>query len=332
MTRLRLAAAVLAAAALPALAQDACPQRGDLDTIYCDADGDLLADPPKDASKLKNPDTLFFTNSPLDDPAVFNKLMQPFVDHLASCTGKKVRYYDVYSSAAAIEAMRAGRMHLGTMSSGDTAFAVNVAGAHPLGIRGDANGPQGYQLWMIVRKDSPFQKLADLKGKRVAHTTPSSNSGNLAPRALFAAEGLVPDRDYKPLFSGKHENSISGVAAGDYDAAPIAHDILVRMAERGVVKRDDFRVIWKSANFAPGGLSMVHDLAPALEKKIRECTYAFRYPPEMQKGFQGADRWLPIDYKKDWDLVRRVAKESGQSFNRASFDKEKARAEAAKAK
>ena len=330
MTVRALAAAVIAAAAFPALGQDACPQRGDLDTIYCDADGDLLADPPKDASKLKNPDTLFFTNSPLDDPAVFNKLMQPFVDHLASCTGRKVRYYDVYSSAAAIEAMRAGRMHLGTMSSGDTAFAVNVAGAHPLGIRGDASGPQGYQLWMIVRKDSPFQKLADLKGKRVAHTAPSSNSGNLAPRALFAAEGLVPDKDYKPLFSGKHENSISGVAAGDYDAAPIAHDILVRMAERGVVKMDDFRIIWRSANFAPGGLSMVHDLAPVLARKIRECTDAFRYPPEMQKGFQGADRWLPIDYKKDWELVRRVAQESGQAFNRAAFDKEKARAEAAR--
>jgi phosphonate transport system substrate-binding protein len=327
---LRLAAAALLATAIPALAQDACPQRGDLDTIYCDADGDLLADPPKDPAKLKNPDVLFFTNSPLDDPAVFNKLMQPFVDHLASCTGKKVRYYDVYSSAAAIEAMRAGRMHLGTMSSGDTAFAVNVAGAHPLGIRGDASGPQGYQLWMIVKKDSPYQKLSDLKGKRVAHTTPSSNSGNLAPRALFAAEGLVPDKDYKPLFSGKHENSISGVAAGDYDAAPIAHDILVRMAERGVVKRDDFRIIWKSANFAPGGLSMVHDLVPALAKKIRECTYNFRYPPEMQKGFQGADRWLPIDYRKDWELVRKVAQESGQSFNRSAFDKEKARAEAAK--
>ena len=322
--------AALAAAALPAPAQDTCRNRGELDTPFCDEDGDLLADTPKDPARQKNPDTLFFTNSPLDDPAVFNKLMQPFVDHLAACTGKKVRYYDVYSSAAAIEAMRAGRMHLGTMSSGDTAFAVNVAGAIPLGIRGDASGPQGYQLWMIVRKDSPFQKLSDLKGKRVAHTTPSSNSGNLAPRALVPAEGLVPDKDYKPLFSGKHENSISGVAAGDYDAAPIAHDILVRMAERGIVKMDDFRIIWKSANFAPGGLSMGHDLAPALQKKIRECTYAFRYTPEMQKGFQGADRWLPIDYKKDWELVRKIAQESGQGFNRAAFEKEKARAEAAK--
>jgi phosphonate transport system substrate-binding protein len=319
------------AAGLGVQAQDACSYRGDLDALYCDENGDLLADTPRDAKRQKDPETLFFSNSPLDDPAVFNKLMQPFADHIANCTGKKVRYYDVFSSAAAIEALRSGRMHLGTMSTGDTAFAVNVAGAIPIGIRSDASGPQGYQLWVIVKKGSPYQKLSDLKGRKVAHTTPSSNSGNLAPRTLFPPEGLTPDLDYKPLFSGKHENSVSGVASGDYDAAPIAHDILVRMAERGVVKMDDFRIIWKSANFPPGGLSMAHDLTPALQARIRECTYNFRYPPEMVKGFQGADRWGPIDYKKDWELVRKVAEASGQSFNRAAFDKEKARAEAAAA-
>ena len=126
--------------------------------------------------------------------------------------------------------------------------------------------------------------------------------------------------------------SILGVASGDYDAAPIAHDILERMAERVTVKMDDFRIIWKSRNFPPGGLSMAHDLAPALAAKIRECTYAFRYPPDMQKGFQGADRWLPIDYKKDWAMVRDVAQASGQAFTREAFEKEKARAEAARKK
>ena len=323
---LGLCAAVLS---VPVGAQDACKHRGDLDTPFCDEDGDLLADTPKDPKRQKDPDPLFFTNSPLEDPAVFKELMRPFVEYLAKCTGRKIRFYDVYSSAAAIEAMRSGRMHIGTMSSGDTAFAVNVAGAIPFAIRGDASGPQGYQLWMIVRKDSPYRKLSDLRAKRVAHTTPSSNSGNLAPRTLFPPEGLTPDKDYKVVFSGKHENSISGVASGDFDAAPIANDVLLRMADRGLVKLDDFRIIWKSRNFPPGGLSMAHDLAPALQKKIRECTYAFHYPPEMIRGFQGADRWLPIDYKQDWELIRRVAQESGQAFTRAAFEQEKARAEAA---
>jgi len=122
---------------------------------------------------------------------------------------------------------------------------------------------------------------------------------------------------------------VSGVAAGDFDAAPIAHDILVRMAERGLIKMADFRILWKSRNFPPGGLSMAHDLAPALQSKIRECTANFRYTPEMVKGFQGADRWLPIDYKKDWEIVRKVAQESGQAFTASAFAKEKARAEAA---
>jgi len=51
-------------------------------------------------------------------------------------------------------------------SPGPVNYAVNLAGAGPFAIRGNEQGPVGMYLKMIVRKDSPYQKLQDLKGKR----------------------------------------------------------------------------------------------------------------------------------------------------------------------
>ena len=230
------------------------------------------------------------------------------------------------SNAAAIEAMRSGRMHLGMFSTGDTAFAVNLAGAIPFAIRGDAKGKQGYQLWTIVKADSPFQKLSELKGKKVAHVSPSSNSGNLAPRALMSQEGLVPDKDYKVLYSGRHENSVTGVSTGDYDAAHVASDVVIRMEERGLIKKGEMRVLYKSPSFPPGSMSMAHDLKPELQKKIRECVLQYHYAPEMVKAFQGADRWWPVEYKRDWEAIRKVAAATGEAFDRKALEKDQQKA------
>jgi phosphonate transport system substrate-binding protein len=232
-----LSGALVTLAGTSALAQDACKYRGDLDLNYCDENKDLVADTPKDPKKLKTPGTLVFTYTPVEDPAVYEKVFKPFTDHLAQCTGKRVVFYQVQSNAAEIEAMRSGRLHVGGFSTGPTAFAVNLAGAVPFAVKGYEKEFQGYNLIVIVKKDSPYQKLSDLKGKKFAHTSPSSNSGHMAPMALFPTQGLTPEKDYKIIFSGKHDQSVMGVNSGDYDAAAVASDVFHRMAERGQVKK-----------------------------------------------------------------------------------------------
>jgi len=315
------AAIILALTATLAVAQgEDCKNRGELDALYCDENKDLVADTPKDAKRWKNPSTLVFTYTPVEDPAVYENIFKPFTDYLAKCTAKRVVFYQVQSNAAEIEAMRSGRLHVGGFSTGPTNFAVNLAGAIPFAVKGDAREWQGYQLWLIVKKDSPLQTITDLKGKKVAHVQPSSNSGNLAPRALFPALGLVPDKDYKVLYSGKHDNSVMGVNSGDYDAAPVASDVFKRMAARGQVKEDDFRVIWKSQTFPTSSFAYAHDLEPRLRDTMLKCFYDYRFPAEMQKAFGGADRFFPITYQKDWAIVREVASGSGETFNKAAFD------------
>lgn len=321
------AAAALVFGTHAAYAADAesCANRGDLDEMYCDANKDLVADTPTDASKLKTPSTLVFTYTPVEDPAVYANIFKPFTDYLSECTDKRVVFYQVQSNAAEIEAMRSGRLHVGGFSTGPTAFAVNIAGAVPFAVKGYADGFQGYNLIVIVKKDSPYQKLADLKGKKLAHTSPSSNSGHMAPVALFPQEGLTPDKDYKVIFSGKHDQSVMGVNSGDYDAAAVASDVYHRMAERGQINEDDFRIIYTSEKFPTSSFSYAHDLEPAFRDKMLKCFYDYRFPDEMKEAFDGADRFYPVTYQKDWAVVRQVAEAGGGGFNRAAYDKETAK-------
>ena len=308
------------------LAQDTCTNRGDLDNQYCDANKDLVADTPTDPAKQKTPNTLVFTYTPVEDPAVYEKIFKPFTEHLAQCTAKRVVFFQVQSNAAEIEAMRAGRLHVAGFSTGPTAFAVNIAGAVPFGIKGYADHYQGYNLVVVVKKESAFHKLTDLKGKKLAHTSPSSNSGHMAPLALFPKEGLTPDKDYKVIFSGKHDQSVLGVRSGDYDAAAVASDVFERMVHRGEVREDEFRVLYRSAKFPTSSFAYAHDLEPKFRDRMLKCFYDYRFTGEMQKAFDGADRFYPITYQKDYALVREVAESAGEKFNRAAYEREAAKA------
>ena len=299
-----------------------CRNRGQLDTLYCDDNNDLVADAPTDPRKWKDPATLVFAYTPVEDPAVYQHVFRPFTDYLGQCTGKRVVYYPVQSNTAEIEAMRSGRLHVAGFSTGPTGFAVNLAGAVPFAAKGTERGPQGYHLISLVKASSPYQKLSDLKGKRVAHTAPSSNSGHLAPLVLYPPEGLKPNDDYRPLMSGGHDKSALGVLSGDYDMAGVASDVFERMVTRGALKADDFRIIYKSPVFPTSSFAHAHDLKPDLAKKITECFFAFRFPESMQKEFNGDDRFFPITYQETWRVVRAIAEGSGTPYNKAAYEAE----------
>jgi phosphonate transport system substrate-binding protein len=296
--------------------------RGQLDSIYCDENRDLVADAPTDPKRLRDPTAIVFTYTPVEEPAVYQKAFKPFTDFLGQCTGRRVIYYPVQSNAAEIEAMRSGRLHVAGFSTGPTGFAVNVAGAVPFATKGTEKGPHGYQLISIVRNDSRYRILSELKGRRVAHTSISSNSGHLAPLVLYPPEGLKPYEDYEPLMSGGHDKSALGVRSGDYDMAGVASDVFGRMVTRGTLKAEDFRTIFTSPMFPTSSFAHAHDLHPALVKKIRACFFAFGFPPSMQKEFNGDDRFFPITYKDAWKLVREIADASATPYDRAGYEAE----------
>ncbi len=305
-----------------AMAQE-CSDRGTLDVAYCDANGDLVADAPSDPSKLVNPDTLVFAYTPVEDPAIYEDIWNPFIEHLEEVTGKDVQFFAVQSNSAEVEAMRSGRLHIGGFSTGPTPFAVNLAGAVPFALMGSDDGRFGYTLQVYTRKDSGIDEMADLKGKRVAHTAPTSNSGNLAPRALFPGLGVVPEKDYEVVYSGSHDQSMLGVVAGDYDAAPVASEVVDRMAERDLYDPEDVKIVWESEPFPTTSYTYAHNLDPALVEKIKEAFFSFDFAgTALGEEFKGVSKFIPISYQKDWAVIREIQKANGVKYTPQDLSKE----------
>ncbi|MEJ2801187.1 phosphate/phosphite/phosphonate ABC transporter substrate-binding protein [Comamonadaceae bacterium PP-2] len=291
-----------------------------LDARYTDADGDLVADAPKDAKQWIDPATLVFAYTPVEDPAVYAKVWDGFLQHLAQVTGKKVQFFPVQSNAAQLEAMRAGRLHVAGFNTGSNPLAVNCAGFVPFAMMASKDDRFGYEMEIITSPGSGIEKVEDIKGKKMAFTSETSNSGFKAPSALLADQfKMEAGRDYTPVFSGKHDNSILGVANKDYPAAAIANSVKQRMEARGVVKPEQLKVIYTSQTFPTTGYGYAYNLKPELADKVKQAFFSYDWngselAKEFNKSEPPQEKFMPITYKQHWQVVRDIDRAVGVSY------------------
>lgn len=306
---LGIAGAIAFGAAMPAQA---------LDARFKDENGDLVADTPKDPKQQVDPSTLIFAYTPVEDPAVYAKVWEGFLKHMEKVTGKKVQFFPVQSNAAQIEAMRAGRLHIAGFNTGSNPLAVNCAGFVPFTMMAHADDSFGYEMEIITFPGSGIDKVADIKGKKLAFTAQTSNSGFKAPSAILKAEfGLEAGKDFEPVFSGKHDNSVLGVANKDYPAASIANSVMKRMIARDVIKPDQVKTIYKSQTFPTTGYGHVYNLKPELQEKIKQAFFTFPWAGSaLEEEFKksGEAKFIPITYKGHWDVIRKIDAATGVSY------------------
>ncbi|TCM87558.1 phosphate/phosphite/phosphonate ABC transporter substrate-binding protein [Rhodovulum steppense] len=289
-----------------------------LDARFTDADGDLIADIPEDAAQWIDPSVLIFAYTPVEDPAVYAEAWSDFLTHMEAVTGKPVQFFPVQSNAAQIEAMRAGRLHVAGFNTGSNPLAVACAGFRPFAMMAAADGSFGYEMEFITYPGSGIEKVEDIKGRTMAFTSETSNSGFKAPSALLAAQyGMEAGADFTPAFSGAHDNSILGVANKDYDAAAIANSVKARMLDRGVITEDQLVVIYQSDTFPTTGYGTVYNLHPDLQEKVREAFFSFDWEgTTLQAEFErsGEAQFIPITFKDNWSVIREIDAAMGVQY------------------
>jgi ABC-type phosphate/phosphonate transport system, periplasmic component len=106
-----------------------------------------------------------------------------------------------------------------------------------------------------------------------------------------------------------------GVANKDYDAASIANEVMKRMVERKVVDPAKIRSIYKSETFPTTGYGYAYNLDPKLVEKIKDAFFSFPWEGSALKAeFKAEDRFIPITYKKDWSVIRKIDAATGVKY------------------
>ncbi len=119
------------------------------------------------------------------------------------------------SYIAIVEAFGSKRVDIALMNPFGYILAHDKYGAIAK-LRGVYKGRSEYRSQILVKKDSPIQKVEDLQGKTFAFVDPTSTSGYLLPAKIFKEKKITFK---ETVFAGKHDTSVTMLYQGKVDAA-----------------------------------------------------------------------------------------------------------------
>jgi phosphonate transport system substrate-binding protein len=227
--------------------------------------------------KAKYPE-LIFGIIPAENASGVVERYTPFVNYLSKELGTKVTLRIANDYAAIIEGQRAGNIHIGMYGPSSFARALMTgAKIDAFAIETNLDGTKGYYSVFYVKKDSPYQKIEDLKGKNLGLVDPNSTSGNNVPRFALNGMKIEPESYFgKVVYTGSHENAVIALNQGTVDVAANwwndeQESNLLRMARKNMVKAEDFRIIYKSEQIVNSPMAYLSELPEPLKAAIRDA-------------------------------------------------------------
>ena len=268
--------------------------------------------------KAKYPE-LTFAVVPAENASGVTERWAPFITYLSKELGVKVTLRIANDYAAVIEGQRAGNIQIASYGSASFARA-RLTGVKTDAFANDINsdGSTGYYSMFFVRANSTYKSIDDVKGKNLGLVDPNSTSGNNVPRFELNKMGIPDAEGYfsKVVFTGSHENAMLALAQGTVDVAANQwtsddDSTLAQMLTKGMLKnadgtpmkKDDFRIIHKSAQIINGPYAYGSDLPDDLKAAIAKAF--FEVPAKDKAAFDrlsdGQKKGFNPATTKDWD-------------------------------
>jgi phosphonate transport system substrate-binding protein len=259
---------------------------------------------------------LTFAVVPAENASGVSDRFAPFMAYLSRELGVPVKLRLANDYAAVIEGQRADNIQIAFYgpASYSKAYLTGVK-TEPFVTTRNNDGAIGYYSVIYVRADSSYKDIHDLKGKTIGFVDPNSTSGYNAPRFYLHKAGIDVDSFFgKSIITGSHENGIIALAKGTVDCAADWWNAdndsnLTRMVAKGMAKKDDFRIVFKSGLLPGSPYAYLADLPPDLKQAIRA---AFMAAPTKDKAAfdrlsDGKDKeFVPVTHKDYAEIVEMI--------------------------
>jgi phosphonate transport system substrate-binding protein len=170
----------------------------------------------------------------------------------------------------------------------------------------------------FVKASSPYKSIDQLKGKNLGLVDPNSTSGNNVPRFELDKMGISDADSYfgKVVFTGSHENALLALAQGTVDVAAnqwtsdddstlaqMLHKGMLKNPDGTAMKKEDFRIVHKSAAIINGPYAYNSELPEDLKAAIAKAF--FDSPTKDKAAFDrlsdGQKQGFHPATTKDWD-------------------------------
>ena len=214
-----------------------------------------------------------------------------YQSYLESITGLPTKLYRASDYNGIIQALASGQVDIGQLgpaayASLDAQIGAKVA---PILIQKSPEGATGYYSSILVRADSGYHSLADLKGKTIGYVDFNSTSGYLYPRWKLHEQGIDADTFFsKSAITGGHTQGVLALANRQFDAVAVLESggtpktgfttgAIYELARRGLIKREDFRIIWTAGPIPNSPILVRTDTSQAFRDVVRGALAAMPY-------------------------------------------------------
>ena len=204
--------------------------------------------------------------------------------------GVPVKLFPAADYAGTMEGLKGGNLDYAELgASGYAGIQIDAPGiVEPVVTTEQIDGSTGYVSVMLVKADSKFDKVADLKGKKLAYADPNSTSGYLVPVVALAKEGFKDTEFFgSTTFAGGHEQSVLAVVNGDVDAGVTwasgvgkweegySNGNLRKMVDKGMLDMSTVRQVWQSPIIPNGPIVMRSALPQDIKDKVKASLLSF---------------------------------------------------------